>query len=56
MFVPNPLFPHAETSWSVLVFRVLVTNTTFKQTLNCSIEHLEEEEFNVKLQNSMTKL
>ena len=45
--------PHADASWSVLVFSVSVTYTTFKQTLNCLIEHLEEEELRVKLQNSI---
>ena len=46
----KPSLPHAEASWSVLVFSVSVTYTTFKQTLYCLIEHLEEEELRVKLQ------
>ena len=45
--------PHAEASWSALGFSVAVTKDTDKQTLNCLIEHLEEEQLRVKLQNSI---
>ena len=44
---------HAQASWSVLVSCVSVAYTTFKQTLNCPIEHLEQAELRVKLQNSI---
>ena len=37
----KPSVPHAEESWSVLVCSVTVTYTTFKQTLKCLIEYLE---------------
>ena len=50
----KPSVPCAETSWSVLVFSVSVTYTTFKQTLNCLIEYLEEEELRVKFPNSIS--
>ena len=49
----NPLFPMAEASWFVLFFSVTVIKDTNKQTYNCLIEHLEEEELKVKHQNSI---
>ena len=44
----------SEASWSVLVFDITVIKNTNKQILNCPIEHLEEEEFKVKHQNSIS--
>ena len=38
---------HADASWSVLVFSVIVIKDTNKQTLNCLIELFEEEELMV---------
>ena len=49
----KPSVPGTEASWCVLVLSVTVTYSMFKQTLNCLIEHLEEEELRVKLQNSI---
>ena len=42
-----------EASWSVLFFSVTVIKDTNKQTLNCLIEHIEEEELEVKYLNSI---
>ena len=49
----KPSVPHAEASWSVIVFSVTVIKYT--KTLNCLIEHLEEE-LKIKHQNSITSV
>ena len=51
----KPSVPHAETSWSVLLFSVTVIKDTNKQTLNCLIEHLVEEELKVTHQNFISE-
>ena len=46
--------PHAEASWPVLDFQYYSLHPKLNQTLNCLIEHLEEEEYEGKLQNSIS--
>ena len=53
LLAPNPLFPAQRHLGQFRGFSVTVTYTTSKQTLNCPIEHLEEEKFKVKHQNSI---
>ena len=49
----EPSVPHAEASWSVIVFSVANIKDKNKETLNCLIDHLEEEEVKVKCQHSI---
>ena len=50
LLAPNPLFPIQRQHGQFKTFSVTVTHTTPKQTLNCPIEHFEEEGFRVKHQ------